>query len=54
MTTGKKRRAHPPYSVMMTSKPKHKRAEQRGKARGKRFAKAGPKPTSVGKQARFY
>lgn len=54
MADGKKRRAHPPYSLMMTSKPKHKGPERGGKSRGMSFAKAGPKPVGKGKRARFY
>jgi len=54
MATGKKRRAHPSYSVMMTSKPKHKGPALRGKNRGKSFAKSGPRPVGIGKRARFF
>jgi hypothetical protein len=51
---GGKRGAHPSYSVMMTSKPKHKGPERNGKNRGKGFAKAGPDPVGKGKRARYY
>lgn len=54
MATGKKRRAHPSYSVMMTSKPKHKGPGRGGKNRGRSFAKAGMKPARKGHRARFY
>lgn len=54
MATGKKRRAHPTYSLMMTSKPKHRGPERSGKNRGKSFAKSGPTPVGKGKRARFY
>lgn len=51
---GGKRGAHPSYSVMMTSKPKHKGPGRNGKGGGKSFAKAGPKPVGLGKRARYY
>jgi hypothetical protein len=51
---GGKRGAHPSYSVMMTSKPKHKGPEQQGKWRGPRFARPCPEPVGKGKRARYY
>jgi hypothetical protein len=54
MAAGKKRRAHPSYGVMMTSKPKHKGPSRGGKNRGRSFAKAGPAPVGKGKRARYY